>query len=298
VTFFVHSPGHDERYQHLFAPEFDQEREARSFVDALWAQTSAFLDDDVQTAACSDFLPRFWEMYLAAGLLNGGLTLVPSKERKLKAGGPDILISEPRCFVEAIAVKPGIGADAVTKAEPLVVRSVPKREITLRLRQAIDEKHKKYQGYLAKGLLAPSDAYVIGIDGAAVPSTRGEPELPWIVCAVFPFGDSVFHLDKESREVTGHSYSPEHDLQKSSGAPVAKDIFLDASHAEISAIIYAWADEYSAAAIPGHDFIVVHNPYATNPISRGVLPCGLECWLEADELRMERLSSRTIVEPV
>ena len=287
LTFFRDPPQTDERYSRLFAPEFDQERAARQRVEDLWTATKDYLDADVQSAAPNDFLGRFWEMYLAAGLLTK-LQLIPSAQRKLRAGGPDMAVVSPAAFVEAIAARPGTGKDAVTEAEMFVVRDVPVAQITLRLRAAIEEKTRKHAGYVAKKILTPSDPYVIGINGSGVPSTRGEPDVPWIIKSVFPLGNRVIHLDRETLKTIGESHEPEHDIIKASGASVSKDIFLGQSHAGISAIVYCWVDEYNMPSGPGCDFIVVHNPFATNPIAHGVLPAGLECWLEGDHVRLER----------
>lgn len=288
MTFFRLPPRADQRYASLYEPDRPSAVAARDLTEDLWRRTAMYLDDGLTVAATDDFPARFWEMYLAAGLLDGGVPLTPTAQRSLKAGGPDILVASPHIYVEATVARPGTGPDAVAPAIPMVVRSVPKTQITLRLRAAIEEKHRKYLGYIATQVLTPDDAYVIAVNGAAIPSTRGEPELPWIVNAVFPLGDSVYHFDRETMKIVGHSFAPEHDLVKASGSLVPKDVFLDPTYSGISAVIYCWADEYNAASTPGRDFITVHNPQATVPISRRVLPGYLEYWLEGDQLKWER----------
>jgi len=285
VSFFCDPPQTDDRYSRLYAPENEPERIARQRVDDLWSTTNAYLDSDVQAAAPRDFLGRFWEVYLAAGLLSK-VVLVPTAHRNLKKGGPDLLLANPRVYVEAIAARPGTGPDAVTAPQPLVVRAVPVREITLRLRAAIEEKVSKHAGYVLKKVLSATDPYVIGINGSGIPSTRGEPDVPWIVKSVFPLGNRVLHFDPKTLEVVRASHEPEHDLVKRSGANVAKDIFLGPTHAGISAIIYCWADEYNMSVEPGKDFIVVHNPFASNPVGRDILPAALEYWLEGDQVKV------------
>jgi hypothetical protein len=57
-----------------------------------------------------------------------------------------------------------------------------------------------------------------------------------------------------------------------------------ASPAPISALLYAWADEVNRARVPGREFVVLHNPLATNPLPRGTFPFGREYWFEDGQL--------------
>ncbi len=289
MTFFlIDHVGADVEYGNLHSPEHAHEIEARERVEALWLRANQFLDADIREAAQNDLIGRYWEMYLAAAILDAGLPLVPNKKRNLAKGGPDFVVAPPSIYVEAIAARPGAGPDRVTEAELGVVRSVPKAEITLRLRAAIAEKHMKYQGYRKNGVLSSSDPYVVAINGARLPSSRGEPDVPWIIGAVFPIGNRVVHLDANTFEITGHSFEHEPTLIKQSGAEVSKSIFLDKSHDGISAVMYCWVDQYNRATQQGRDFILVHNPNASNPIERGALPCGVEAWFDGENVKLDR----------
>lgn len=292
MSFFLSSnDGTDPEYGYLHSPEYANEHEARSYIDQLWQVAGEYLDDDIQIAAQNDLMGRFWELYLAAALLDAGVALVPTSQRNLRLGGPDIRVATPHMFIEAIVARPGTGPDKVTEAENLVVRSVPKSEITLRIRAAIDAKHTRYLQYVEDKVLQPNDPYVVAINGARVPSTRGEPEPPWIVGAVFPIGNRVIHINATSLEITGESFAHEPHLVKLSGALVSKGIFLDNSHSGISAVLYCWVDPCNRSDQRGRDFIVVHNPFAANPIPRGSLPCGVEAWLDGENVKLDRKPS-------
>lgn len=289
MSFFLElNVGSDVEYGLLHAPEHVMEVEARAHIDALWLKSAGYLDANVREAAQYDLIGRYWELYLASVLLDSGLELVPTTQRDLSRGGPDFQLSAPHAYVEAIVARPGEGPDKVAKPENFVVRSVPRTEITLRIRAAIAAKYLKYQAYLAAGVLASTDPFVIAINGSRLPSTRGEPDPPWIIGAVFPIGNRVVHLDAVTFEVTGESFEHEPILVKQSGAPVSKDIFLDKSHEGVSAVIYCWADPCNRVTRPGCDFIVVHNPHAANPLPRGALPCGIEAWLEGGNVKLHR----------
>jgi hypothetical protein len=286
MDFFLDCDAPDVAYQNVRSAQYPQDAAAKAFVEALWERTAAFLDDDVRSGATHDFLARFWEMYVAASFLERGLPLVPRAERNLRDGGPDLLLGNPRAYVECVTAKAGVGPDAVQPSRPFVVTRVPREQIILRIRNAIDEKLRKYNRYLQKEVLTEGDPYVIAINGAAIPMAQGEPAMPYIVSAVLPFGGQQVHLDAQF-EVVGISFEPEWELLKASGTAIRTDVFLDKGHAGISAVIYATVDTGDHGERPGDEFIIVHNPLATNPLPRGVLPGAQEFWVEDEHLQYD-----------
>jgi hypothetical protein len=272
-------------YRNIRAAEYPEERAAKTFVEGLWTLTAEYLDADVQSSAQRHFLARFWEMYVTAALLERGLPLTPTRNRDLRAGGPDVLIADPRCYLECVIATAGTGRDAVEAPKPFVVTYVPRERIILRIRAAISEKLNKYQRYIANGVLSEHDPYVIAINGSAIPMARGEPDMPYVVAAVLPFGRQQYHLD-EAFEVVGSSFQEERELLKLSGSSVPTDIFLGDEHTGISAVVYGHVDPVRRGDTPGSEFIVVHNPTAKNPLPRGMLPNYLEFWVEDEHVRV------------
>ncbi len=72
-------------------------------------------------------------------------------------------------MVEAIAVTPGVGVDAVEEPEPGKARSVPHDAIKLRLTSGLAEKRWKFENYCLDGLVRSGDPRVVAINAALVP---------------------------------------------------------------------------------------------------------------------------------
>jgi len=128
--------GSDVMYDQLRNPTADapiQVTRGRAWSEELWALTSPYLDEDLPDKATRAFHQCFWEMYVAAALLDLGLPLVPRELRRRKNEGPDLQIA-PNTWVEAIAVTRGAGPDAVPKyvSTPNVVSDTPDEQLKLR----------------------------------------------------------------------------------------------------------------------------------------------------------------------
>ncbi|MGB8699324.1 MAG: hypothetical protein WCD18_07910 [Thermosynechococcaceae cyanobacterium] len=121
-------------------------QEAKIFVEKLWEKAHKYIDPDALQELPVQFHPRFWEIYLAAALLETGLNLQPSSGRD----GPDICLKADdgsKVWVEAVTASPGDKDknDTVREAELGTVRSVPDDQIKLRLLNAFTEKKQEIQ---------------------------------------------------------------------------------------------------------------------------------------------------------
>jgi hypothetical protein len=278
--------GADEMYNRLRNPASDAHERVlsgRKFSDELWARTADYLDGDLPVKAAQHFHQTFWEMYLAAALLNLGLPLIPRSERKDAGTGPDLQIA-PNMWVEAIAVTAGSGPDAVQSIRELnIVHDVPDVPLRLRLVAGVDEKRKKFNSYLEKGIVAPTDICVVAINTGLLP-IYSDLFPPRIVRALMEFGWPQIKIDRETRAVVerGHTHQPT--VQKLSKSSVGQGMFLDGSCQSVSACLCSAASYAFAGYGLGNDFLVVHNPTALNPLQRRLINCGDECWTEGDEL--------------
>lgn len=256
----------------------------KTFLEQMWVKFAPFADRNFRSAIAQSFHSRFWEMYLGYALLISGKQLKPVLD-----AGPDLcVIGLPELlWIEATASSAGKGPDAVPEEQLEVTYQVPSDAMILRLRSAIEEKFQKYKAYRDDGPLSPSQPFVIGINGRGLPSAWTEPELPRIVRAVFPFGNSYVTIDKNTMEKVDEGYTCRVEIIKLSGNPVSTTVFQDPQYAGISAILYCNSDignrppEESAI---GLDFSVVHNPLARNSLPYRWLPCGREFWVEEDRL--------------
>ena len=289
--FFDLRAGVDPVYEALRFPDSPNAIQARQSFDQLWEAAAPFLSAEVVANARSDFHAVFWEVYLAATLRRLGKQLVPRAERDSRSSGPDLLQKSPDIFYEAVAVKPGTAADAVVEAPAGVVHRMPDPEISLRLASGLSAKLSKYIRYREDGTVPPGTPFITAINAGAVPVARIERELPRIVRTVFPIGHEVLHLDAATGRVTGSSYEHRPVLSKQSGAPVSTRFFSEPQASGISAVLYSGVDPFNCPDTAGGDFVLVHNPQATSPAPRGLLPGALEFWIEADRLRGERIAS-------
>jgi hypothetical protein len=190
--------------------------------------------------------------------------------------GPDILIEHKRrrVWIEAIVATDGDPARPDSAVEDHSGK-IPDEKIILRYANAINAKHAKYAAYRNSGIISKDDAYVVAINGYPLSYRWAEPEIPRVLKAVFPIGAYEVLIDREKREIVGtrHQFRPA--VKKTSGSEVPTQIFLDDHYCDISAVLYSCANGYSNPPM-GADFIVVHNPLASQPLPLGMIPSDRE----------------------
>lgn len=263
----------------------DDERceEARRFVELLWTSTEPYLDRDFRAQAADRFETRFWEMYLAWSLLKNGVAL-HRRESRPAAAGPDLRTVPLGTWIEAVLATRGEGENAVPDLSEAFGR-MPEEEMILRLRSALESKARKYADYRESGQVGDAEPYVVAVGVRRIPLGQLDAPLPRVVCAVLPYGHQEVRFELESGRAVdvGYQYRPE--IMNARNAPVRTDLFLDPAYGFISGVLYAGVDELNRPALPGPEFIFVHNPSAVAPLPRGFFPFGREYWAEDDQLR-------------
>jgi len=270
TDFFLPPPAADAEYVELRDGQREHIREAKSFIEHMWSLCGAFLDSDLRERARISFSSAFWELYLAFALHTNGVHLVPRRSRSPAQSGPDLLIAEPRIWIEAVAPGPGEGPDRVPDLLGAPgAHSVPDEKLKLRLRSAIEEKHARLQAYEARGWIHPHEPAIVAVSGAALGHLHGELNVPRIVRVAFPIGHEQIHIDISTHQVVrrSHQYSPV--IRKQSGREVSTEIFLTPAYCRISALLYSAADALNRPKDPGADLILVLNPHAAAPITPG-----------------------------
>lgn len=262
-------------------------------------------DPDFETELCSGSEARFWQRYTEAALathaVDAGLKVQSARE------GPDLCIQteQQRVWVEFICPEPnGIPADWLGHGTSSGVVGFPYTEILLRWTAAIKEKAEKLlgsdrkPGYLAKGVVGASDAYVIAVNGRQLRYTfatlHGISQFPFAVEAVFGVGPYQFHIDRKTLDVVDRDYQRRLTVPKPSGAEVPAYTFLDERFDHVSAI---WATDFDDCAVVGNakQLAVVHNPRAINPLPLALLPAQHEYvakLVSQDKYLLERLPGR------
>lgn len=247
---------------------------------------SGLADETFTKELCSGSEQKYWscisEALLAARLREKGFNPMPSR-----GGGPDFLLTETgqNIWIEVICPEPvGVPSEwLIPELGEVRVVTFPHEQILLRWTSAIKEKAEKLignpdrniRGYIEKGIVSPTDAYVIAVNGRHLSSTfsalRGISQYPFAAEAVFGIGPYQITINRDTLETiaVGHQHRPL--ISRQRGEPVPAYAFLDRRFRPISAI---WAVEVDGTSIIGNSepMTVVHNPYAANPIPIGFLP--------------------------
>ena len=231
----------------------------RAYLDQIWNCFGIECRDRhfaTEFRLLGKFQARAWELRLGWALRDLGFAF------RWGGHGPDFSVSAEKPFhIEAVAPA---ATEALTSNYEVArnwATTVPVNEIVLRYTGSIFSKLDTYSRYVARGMIRATDPYVIALSGANIPqaSLSGSP-FPWVLLPLFAIGQ------KERRTSTG--------------GRVSCDIFLESGQRQLSALIFAPhhiknRPEHSGRP-PGDDFLVVHNPHATNPLPRGTISRGRE----------------------
>jgi len=279
------SPPTDAAFRHIIESSRTEPRQARELVESLWRKTAPYLEQGIPNRLRFEFHACFWEMYLTEVLLDQKLPVIATEKRRHRARkGPDIQVGSVEAWFEAIAATAGEGTDAVPGYSFEDVAPVPHEAFKLRLTAAIQEKLRKHQRYLRKGLVNGSEPFVIAVNGGAVPHVYQESFPPRIVCVLFPFGPEAIRFDLRTNTFGDSYFTYQGEVKKKSGASIPTTFFEQEESRGISAVVYSSAEAFNCGGVPGCDLILVHNPLALAPLPRGFLGVGHEWWRGGDRL--------------
>jgi len=210
------------------------------------------------------FKQRWWEMILAIGLLNIGTNI----QKKSKKEGPDIIIGNPpKTYIEAIAPKMGEAKDKLPEMQWNGVFDLPKKQFLLRLTSSFCEKYNKFKQYIKKGLISVNDICIIAISICNLDQYGSLMDHPCDAPLQFLAGGAgnLVISSKGDSFVRFNSV-----LEKANRSPVKLDYFFSTGYSEISAVIYSNVDLLNCPDSPEQSFVIVKNPFAKNPIPKGL----------------------------
>lgn len=245
--------------------------------------SSGLADQDFESRLASGENSEFWSR-LSEALVADCLGMKNISTRSGSSGGPDFLLVHEgkKIWVEVTCPEPtGVPSNWLNPTES--VQNFPHKAILLRWTAAIASKatrligepQQQPGGYLHSGLVGPDDAYVIAVNSCQLrngpfPALYGISQCPFAAEAVFPIGPLTVTIDRELDEVSerGHMYQPY--IINNNGSDVSTNLFLDRRFSPISAI---WGVDLNGQLVIGvsQPKVVVHNPYAANPIPREFL---------------------------
>lgn len=252
------------------------------FMEKLWQTYRPYADSNFRLAMAEDLDSRFWEMYLACTLIENSIPLIPRRT----SAGPDILIERDgrRIWIEAIAPTSGheCNPDRVPELQVGVAMRVPDDEIVLRYTSAICDKSVKYATYLKTGIVGHSDAYIVAVNGCKIGAALAESDPPRIVRALLGKGFRFVSIDKTSRAVVAQGLQDHRTVQRAGGQEIRTDLLLQDGYRGLSGVLYSRASVRKLPPQMGGDFVFIHHPRATNPVSRGLVKVGTE-WVPYDK---------------
>jgi hypothetical protein len=267
----------DQTYVHVRDSKYCAEH--RAYLDAAWVTFREQADPEFATEfrRPGQFQARAWELRIAWTLRDIGLDFRGPKP------GPDFAVSLAgrTVYLEAVAPHATKELMANYEAASKFGAVVPDQQIILRYTGAIGEKMRKLSVYRSKGVVQAHEPYVIALSGANIRQSSIEDwPFPRILKPLFGIGEAYVSVP-----VGGHGESTtgihrREEMRTTNGGSVSCGIFLQNGQRDLSAVLFtAWDIKNrpeSSGRLPGSDFIVVHNPYAANPMPEGMIPRGCE----------------------
>jgi len=254
----------------------ERSNKARALCNELYQKFSLYSDSDFVQRFHAEFFQRFWEMDLACTLIDIGKDL---SEELSGDEGPDICIrNEPGRYtwIEAICPERGNTKDRVTKPVDQHSFQIDSKKIILRITNAIATKHIQHQRHVDNGICSVDAPFIIAINGCQLAPGPSEVLTPRIVKAVFEGGDDVIQFDSKSGRVTDKWCENRRHIEKHNKEKINPGYFMQEEYSSISAVLYSDSCYSTRPSEAGEDYVLVHNPFANNPLREGFLGAGLE----------------------
>lgn len=220
---------------------------------------------------------RLWEMMLAKILCTAGY------EPASAPYGPDFVVAKggTRIFVEAIC--PGPGDEGRPNSVPPMVygapiaQAVPVDSIVLRLRGALEEKRRRYAGYLAQGVVSEMDGCVIAVNPSKLHSRASGLWPPAILRATHGLGNP-YVIFGQDEGVVGEGIEARVSIPKVGGTVVDTTFLLSDENTFISGVLYSDCSFFSLDFDLCGKSLFIHNPKARVTLPLGFLKSVREAW--------------------
>jgi hypothetical protein len=236
---------------------------------------------------------RFWEMYLTRCLQEAGLAV-----SSFGGKGPDIALlhNGKRIIIEAVQATPG-AEDSPDRCPDFPENEAvifPEEQMLLRYRCALEAKRIKREEYIASGLVAPDDVFIVAINAGGIPMAFVSEDPPRILSALYPIGSAQVIVDVATHEAVEAGYTYRPSVKKSCGSDVRTDVFVDEAYSGISGVVYSGVNLLNMPPARGKDLVLVHSLVASSPVPSGWWPFAEE-WAarrEGEGLVIDRIHQR------
>lgn len=288
-------------------------RDVRSKINQMYKEVHKYIPDShFENQVQENFHGAYWQLYITWVFHKYG----PSKLIIPGSDGPDIVL-EDGTIIEAVSVTPGKGENRPeTLWEDMknvgggIVKD-PNPKIVLRISNAIDEKKKKYRGWVKKGIVKADQPFIIAINAGMVsPDVLPHAnEFSYGAKTVYAMGSLYLAMPRDQkngwpdpdRVITRLQYSPT--KIKHNGSEVESDWFLKSDHKEISGLIFS-PSHYLIAFPYSHtgDIEYLSNGFAKNKLPLRFIRGIQYSWMEKENdppgFRYHHMDCRIDVNPL
>jgi hypothetical protein len=262
-------------YRNIWSGSRGPEKNTRELFYELWKKFYKYSDPHFITEFQKDLDARFWEMYLTV-LINEKYEVFSASQ------GPDVEIKvggKTKAWVEAVIATKGNPSlpDSVPDMQcgAGVSQQTPEDKIILRLTAALKSKLDVHKKYLKSNFLSEEQPYIVAINSAPI-GWMGDSEHRRILKALFPIGEEYVTFDKSTNVLSNSKFNYRDVINKTNGAEVPVDNFLNSDYELISGVIYSSKDCCNIPSKCGSELVYIHNPFAKNPVGKGFFDVGSE----------------------
>ena len=247
---------------------------ARACCEDIWSDFEDFADPNFKTEFAARTHSRWFEMYLTVSLLRAG------HEVDCPKPGPDVLlkVGGQRIWIEAVCASAGDPrrSDSVPRTVFGKVVPEPTEQYVLRIRNALDEKQRKFRKYLDEGIVSVGDVMVVAMNVFEIDGLGPHIDSHFMR-ALYGVGDPVIQIGRHSGEVRGVGNARVESVKKkASGAEVGVQPFIDGTMEHVTAVLGSYAYAFECRTQLGDDFVLYPNLTGDVSWPPGVLQVGAE----------------------
>lgn len=273
-------------YLNLQAAENEFCQAGREHCLDLWNDFEPFADEHFRIQFPVHLHERWFEMYLTVALIRANFDVQCPKP------GPDILltIGNRRIWIEATCASAGEPGrpDSVPPphiselGDPVLVVNRPTDAMTLRIRNSLDIKARKFHDYVANGIVEQFDITVVAINIHDIPNAWMDMD-DLMRRTLYGLGNITVKIDPRTNSILDQGHEHRREISKrSSGNKVNLQPFNDGSLSHISAVLGSSEDVVNRPNRLGDCFGLFPNLVAAIPWLEGTIRLGNE-WIHSME---------------
>ena len=261
-------------YQAVLNATNERNQKVKAHCEDLWHDFSDHADENFLKEFPVNFHQRWFEMYLTVSLIRKGLTV------KCPKPGPDVLLTVDgrRIWIEAVCATEGQAGkpDSVPRREKGKAQNVPtSRQHVARIRNSLDEKEKKFRKYIRDKIVCRNDLTVIAVNCGEIPFLWADFD-DRMIRSLYGVGDRFLIYDKASAGIVNAGRKSIQKIEKTSGAAIGVQPFLDGSMEHVSSALASWACAFNLPSELGGDYVLYPNLSCTNRWTTNLLPVAEE----------------------